>query len=156
MELSPIGPGELLRGRPEMAGRPWPLTLRAQLCDLRPRFLPKGAVGRGDPLARAPAEAVSRRGYRAVARNGRVLLASDQPVTELAGRIAEVRLQTWHRIILPGDPPMPYGILLCIRCSESAADPEYVTRLARRGEGPADLELDVGGGLVLQFQRPVH
>ncbi|HEV2949452.1 MAG TPA: hypothetical protein VGX70_18900, partial [Gemmataceae bacterium] len=37
----------------------------AILGDLRPRFIPKGQIGHG---------------YRAIARNGRVLLASTQPL----------------------------------------------------------------------------
>src|SRR5206468_2022091 len=78
---------------------PWPFALRAVLCDLRPRFLPKAAVGPG---------------RRAVARNGRVLLCSDRPLDALAGQPASVRLQTWHRAILPGDLPAPYGVLLCV------------------------------------------
>ena len=79
-----------------------PLTLHTRLCDLRTRFLPKGAV---------------RQGHRAIARNGRVLLATDRPLAELADRPAQVRLQVWHRAILPGDAPAPYGILLCVRCA---------------------------------------
>src|SRR5262245_62037945 len=92
--LRPLLSGPLV----ESAG--WPLVLHPALCDLRPRFLAKGQVGRGG---------------RAVARNGRVLLAADRPLPELAGRAAHVRLQTWHRALLPGDPPEPHGILLCLR-----------------------------------------
>jgi hypothetical protein len=81
---------DLLGGPLLSAEAPWPLVLRATLCDLRPRFLPKGAVGRA--------------GHRAVARNGRVLLCSDRPVAELAGLAAVVRFQTWHRGLERGEP----------------------------------------------------
>jgi hypothetical protein len=128
----------LLNGPLLAAGVPWPLTLRARLGDLRPRFLPKGPAGRG---------------FRAVARNGRVLLASDRPASELAGRAAEVRLQTWHRVILSGEAPRPWGVLLCVRCLDDAAEVDYVAQLGRAAEGAFDLALEVGGGMRLQFRR---
>ena len=111
--------------------------LRAALGDLRPRFLPKGAVGRA--------------AHRAVARNGRVLLCSDRPVAELAGLAAVVRLQTWHRATLPGDEPGPHGLLLCVRGLERGR-PLYAARLVPCGEAGGDLTLDVGGLLVLEFR----
>src|SRR5262249_44147822 len=80
------------------------LSLQAYLCDLRPRFLAKGGAGQR---------------YRAVARNGRVLLASDQPLEALAGCAARLRLQTWHRAILAGERPEPFGLLLCVRGQSS-------------------------------------
>src|SRR5205823_14428060 len=91
---------DLLQGSLLTKDGSWPLLLCARLCDLRPRFLVKQRVGPG---------------YRAVARNGRVLLASDRQLVELIGCTAWVRIQTWHRALLPGDRPEPYGILLCIR-----------------------------------------
>ena len=127
---------DLLGGPLLTADAPWPLLLRAALGDLRPRFLPKGAVGRA--------------GHRAVARNGRVLLCSDRPVAELAGLAALVRLQTWHRAALPGDEPAPYGVLLCVRGLERGR-PLYAARLAPRAGANGDLTLDVGGTLVLEF-----
>jgi hypothetical protein len=128
---------DLLGGPLLSAGAPWPLVLRATLGDLRPRFLPKGAVGRA--------------GHRAVARNGRVLLCSDRPVTELAGLAAVVRLQTWHRATLPGDAPAPHGLLLCVRALERGT-PSYAARLVRRAEAEGDLVLGVGGLLALEFR----
>jgi hypothetical protein len=128
----------LLNGPLLAAGIPWPLTLRARLGDLRPRFLPKGPAGRG---------------FRAVARNGRVLLASDRPVSELAGRIAELRLQTWHRVILSGEAPRPWGVLLCVHCLGEGAEVEYAARLGHAEDKESDLMLDVGGGMVLLLQR---
>jgi hypothetical protein len=127
---------DLLGGPLLTADAPWPLVLRATLCDLRPRFLPKGAVGRA--------------GHRAVARNGRVLLCSDRPVAELVGLAALVRLQTWHRAALPGDRPAPHGVLLCVRGLEGG-QPAYAARLATRAEADGDLTLDVGGVLALEF-----
>jgi hypothetical protein len=114
----------------------WPLSLAVTLCDLRPRFLPKGSAGRG---------------HRAIARNGRILLASDLPVTDLAGRPARIRLQTWHRALLPGDPLKPHGLLLCLRCADTP-DPLFTTELVSEPTAEADLVLAVGGGRVLEFR----
>jgi hypothetical protein len=105
---------------------------------LRPRFLPKGRAGRG---------------YRAVARNGRVLLASDRLLENLAGRAAAVRLQTWHRVILPGDPPTPHGVLMCVRAIEESREAAYEARLSEDAAGPFAFALDVGGERVLEFRR---
>lgn len=130
----------LLAG-PLVAGdAPWPLALTVRLCDLRPRFLDKGRAGHG---------------YRAIARNGRVLLASDRPLAELPGRVARARLQTWHRAILPGEPARPYGVLLSLRCGHRhAEEPIYTARLVRDPEEGFALTLDVGGGLVLELLLP--
>jgi hypothetical protein len=128
---------DLLRG-PLLDGAAWPLTLTACLCDLRPRFLPKGIGGRG---------------HRAIARNGRVLLASALPLADLPGRAARVRLQTWHRAVLPGDRPKAHGVLLCVRGGGETV-PAFSTRLVRAPEADFGLALDVGGGLVLEF-RPL-
>jgi hypothetical protein len=107
------------------------------LCDLRPRFIPKGRAGKG---------------WRAVSRNGRVLLCSDLPPGDLAGRTALVRLQTWHKAILPGDAPTPFGILLVVRTQEQPRDgPLWKCRLAKAGEADGGLLLDVGGGMRLAF-----
>jgi hypothetical protein len=127
---------DLLHG-PLLTEAAWPLQLRVRLCDFRPRFLPKGTAGRG---------------YRAIARNGRVLLASDLPLAELPGRVARVRLQTWHRAILPGDRPKPHGLLLCVRAAEDVL-PRFRARLVREDEAPCDLRVALGGGLVLEFRR---
>jgi hypothetical protein len=119
----------------------YPLALPALLCDLRPRFLPKGRVGRG---------------YRAVARNGRVLLASDLVLDDLSGRLARVRVQTWHKAILRGDRPAPYGLLLCVREGPVAKG----TEVYRAWLEPATtagkvigvpLRIEVGGGMALVF-----
>ena len=120
-----------------------PLALAVVWCELRPRFLPKGRAGRG---------------YRAVARNGRVLLASDLPLEELAGHPAHMRLQVWHKAVLPGDLPTPYGLLVCSRSqSRLDAGPVFHTQLVpgSRGaaESPSSLTIDVGGGMVLEFQE---
>jgi hypothetical protein len=122
------------------ACRVWPLAFHARLCDLRPRFLGKGTGGRG---------------FRAVARNGRVLLASDISLSDLTGALVRVRLQTWHKAILPGDPAEPYGILVCVRTLPDADDePLYTARLAAPSAEPFDLALEIGGGWRLEFRRP--
>ncbi len=129
----------LLHGPLLQSGTAWPLTLWARLCDLRPRFLPK-AVVRGR--------------CRAVSRNGRVLLASDVPPADLIGRAARLRLQTWHRRILPGDSAEPYGLLLCVRAeSEPPRQPVYATRLVATSSEDFVLGLDVGGRLLLAFRE---
>jgi hypothetical protein len=127
----------LLGGPLLEAGPPSPLTLFVTLCDLRPRFIPKGTVGRG---------------HRAIARNGRVLLCSDAPVADLAGRPARLRLQTWHRAILPGDPPEPYGLLLNVRTRDIAPPADlWAMRLVGGREAAGSLWVEVGGGLVLDL-----
>jgi hypothetical protein len=114
-----------------------PLSLTVSLCDLRPRFIQKCMIGKG---------------YRAIARNGRVLLASDCPLVEMAKRTVCLRVQTWHKAILAGDPPAPYGLLLCIRGKDQGRA-DYVARLVSNSEEPFDLALAVGGGLILEIRH---
>jgi hypothetical protein len=115
-----------------------PLRLGVRLCDLRPRFLLKGRVG--------PA-------YRAIARNGRVLLATDRSLAELVDRPARMRLQVWHRRILPGDAAEPYGLLFSVRgVPLSAQEQMYATRLVGAPASSFALAMDLGGGLVLEFR----
>jgi hypothetical protein len=119
--------------------RDWPLTFCARFCDVRARFLSKGQ---------------SARSHRAIARNGRVLLVSDTELSRLARAVVLVRLQTWHKAILPGDRPVPYGLLMCVRAkSDANTEPVYAARLVGVGEEDFDLALDVGGGLRLEFRR---
>jgi len=136
--MTPDLPPGLLR----TAVTDWPFAAAARLCDLRPRFIDKGAAGRG---------------RRAIARNGRVLLCSNVPLAELAGRTVRLRLQTWNRVILPGDPPATYGVVLYASLLEGA-DLEgftlYTTRLVRITEAGGDVALDVGGGTALELRRP--
>jgi hypothetical protein len=115
----------------------WPLTLSARLCDLRPRFIAKGCVGRT---------------HRAIARNGRVLLASEFPLSELDGKGVQVRFQTWHKAILAGDVPKPYGILLVVRVLSNSSLP-FVARLVPASAEPCDFAINVGGGSRLEFRR---
>jgi len=114
-----------------------PLSFPALLCDLRPRFLAKCRVGTG---------------FRAVARNGRVLLASDRSLEELAGRAVRVRVQAWHKKILTGEQPEPWGVLLCIRCEENGSAEPYTARLTDQCGQEFALALDVGGGMELEFR----
>jgi hypothetical protein len=114
-------------------------SFRAVLCDLRPRFIPKGRAGKG---------------WRALARNGRVLLCSDLALGDLPDQTALVRLQAWHKTILPGDAPTPFGTLLVVRTQEQLRDgPLWKCRLVKAGEGDGELLLDVGGGMMLMFSR---
>jgi hypothetical protein len=128
---------ELLSGR-LVETAPLPLQFIARIGDLRPRFLAKCRVGRG---------------HRSIARNGRVLLASDCALEELAGAAAQVRLQVWHRQILPGDRAEPYGYLLSIRRSGPGL-PNAVfwdLRLVALPAAQPHLLLDVGGRRWLQL-----
>lgn len=137
MSTFPAKLADLLRG-PLLETAGWPIPLAAVLDDLGRSFLPKGRDGRG---------------YRAVARNGRILLASDRPVAELAGQAVCMRLQTWHRRVLPQDPPTPRGILLVVRGDDGPrTTPIYEACLVREAEAPFALALDVGGRLVLVFR----
>jgi hypothetical protein len=114
-----------------------PIVLEAVLGDLQSRFIPKGRVGRG---------------YRAIARNGRVLFAGDRPIADLTDRLAWVRIQTWHKRILPDDPPRPSGLLVCVRSERVVeAIPRYLARLAGIAAEQAAIVIDVGGGSVLEF-----
>jgi hypothetical protein len=93
-------------------------------------------------------------GYRAIARNGRILLASRQPLDELVGRAALIRFQTWHRTILPNEAPETYGVLMCASSRpELGRSAQFIARLCPVTEEPSELALDVGGGLVLEFRR---
>jgi hypothetical protein len=129
-------PSNLLRGRLAESGI-WPLLLRARGCDLRPVFLLKGQVGRH---------------HRAVSRNGRVLLASQLSLTELAGRDVQVRLQTWHKVILPGEPAEPYGLLLCVWPDETGERPAYEAQMLETVNEACALAVEVGGLRLLEFR----
>ena len=125
----------LLSG-PLLEGGTWPLTLRIVLCNLRPRFIPKGSAGRG---------------CRAISRNGRILLCSDLPSEDLEGRSALIRLQTWHKAILPGDVPEPYGLLLYVRTQDDARGSLGKCCLVSSRTAGGELLLEVGGGMTLAF-----
>jgi hypothetical protein len=133
-------PHRLLRGPLLHALHAWPLTVPVLACDLRSRFLVKERVGTG---------------YRAIARNGRVLLATDAPLHELTGQPAQLRLQDWQRATLPGDQPETYGVLLCLRRNlRPSLDQLLLTHLVATPEEGYDLVLDVGGGLSLEVRAP--
>lgn len=135
----PDGVLELLHGRLRPAAGDWPVRLAVRLGEMRPAFLAKGRAGRG---------------HRAVSRNGRVLLASDRPLAGLVGRVARLRMQTWHLRLLPGDPATVHGVLLYVEAADNADTlPAFDVRLCRSGQGNAELALDVGGRLMLAFRR---
>jgi len=138
--------GSLLAGSVCSTG-PWPYILHARCCDLRRRFLVKPSL--------APSGAKGKRGstYRAIARNGRILLCADRPLEELPGRLIRLRLQTWHRVYLPGETPQPHGILLCMRGipDEDTITPVFEMRLRPLAEATGELHIEVGGRMVLDF-----
>jgi len=132
-------PSGLLSGLLLTAEQSLPVRLRALSCDLSSRFLPKGRVGNG---------------YRYIARNGRVLLASDLTLKDLAKQIVEMRLQVWHRALLPEEKPEPFGFLLCVR--GASVDPALALHRASLVAAPAspcELAIDVGGRTWLEFLR---
>jgi len=137
--------GTMLAGQESVPADSESICFQAILCDLRPRFIPKCRVGRG---------------YRAVARNGRVLLASNVPMDLLIEREADIRLQPWRKVILPGERPETYGVLMCARCfdpdhcSGSKRETVYHAHLVNEPPSSADLAVDVGGGMVLVFLSP--
>jgi hypothetical protein len=142
MVLGRLVVDELLRGDRVKDGLP--LSLAAYLGDLRSRFLYKGRAGRG---------------HRYVARNGRVLLVTERVLGEWVDCLAHVRLQIWHRAILPGDRPEAYGVVM--RLGEMSAGSPLPggrgsavsqARLVKPHDGAVDLAVDVGGRLVLEFQ----
>src|SRR6266478_6195002 len=123
------------------------ICFRAILGDLRPRFIPKGQIGRG---------------YRAIARNGRVLLTSRYPLDELIGREADIRLQAWRKVILPGEKPEIFGVLICVRGFE---DSSFLNRSQKHeifhvrlsdDAASAEITLDVGGGSTLVLEKENH
>jgi hypothetical protein len=137
--------GSLLTG-PRCSISQWPYTLHVRCCDLRPRFRVKQTI---------------RSRCRAIARNGRILLCADRPIEELPGRVVRLRLQTWHRVYLPGDAPQPHGVLLCVRSLDSsdrrdAGPTESIVPLFEMGlrplaEAKGELRIEVGGGMMLDF-----
>jgi len=142
-DFNPASPGQDRNSTPPPDSES--VCFRAALCDLRPRFISKGRVGRS---------------YRAVARNGRILLASNLPLESLGGREAEIRLQPWRKIILSGDRPEVYGVLMCVRCldpgdhvgsSRNAGNAVLQTNLVGSCRQPFDLAVDVGGRIFLVF-----
>lgn len=118
------------------------LCLRAVLCDWGRAFIAKGMVGRH---------------YRAISRNGRVLLASDRPLVELKDRLLRLRITHWHRQILPGKSPSPWGLVLSawtlVEQAEDASPRPTVYRahVSRVPLPQADLSIDLGGLRVLSL-----
>jgi hypothetical protein len=68
----------------------------------------------------------------------------------LNGRHFHCRLQVWHRAILPGDVPAPFGLLLCLNTQGPVSQqPSYTLHLANSHKKPYVLRLEVGGGIAL-------
>jgi hypothetical protein len=83
-------------------------------------------------------------------------LASHLPVGSLVNTLAQVRLQIWHKVLLPGTPPVPYGLLLYVRPgSDMSRQPVYQTGLAPSTGNPMAkpplLAVDLGGRMSLEF-----
>jgi hypothetical protein len=111
------------------------------LCDFSSAFIPKGQVGRHS---------------RAIARNGLILLMSSFAGEPLDGALAEMRLRTWNRCILPGSAPEPYGILMVIRPAVRGRFPALresfrQTIFAPTGAAGSPLSLELGGNKYLSI-----
>lgn len=130
---------ELLGGPLASVDAGWPLCLRALACGLSNVFRIK------------PSET---RGYRAVARNGRVLVASRLPLNDLKDRTVSLRIQTWNRRILPGDAAQPWGIVVCIGDELKHSDPSGRYRMSVLAQPPVDaaLHIELGGRKWLEFR----
>lgn len=129
----------ILRGAWEAVGGGWPLSFAVRLCALRPAFIPKGKWGRG---------------FRAVARNGRILLACHAPVDRLAGEVAEARLQTWHRAVGPSVRGA-CGILMCVRAGPAGyPGTHFIGCLSRGLDERREAGLELGGGRFLVLRGP--
>jgi hypothetical protein len=79
-------------------------------------------------------------------------------VEELSGCLVLLRLQTWHRVYLPGEAPQPHGVLLCVRSLDIAkwrdAGPivlPFEMRLRSLAEARGEVRIDVGGRMVLDL-----
>jgi hypothetical protein len=130
---------ELLGGRLASVDAGWPLCLRVVSCGL------------GNVFRIKPSET---RGYRAVARNGRVLVATRLPLTDLKDRTVTLRIQTWNRRILTGDPARPWGILLCIEdVVKHDARPHDRVSVLSQPPANAALHIELGGRRWLAFSQ---
>jgi len=118
------------------------LQMTTALGDLGRAFIPKGGVGRH---------------YRAVSRNGRVLLATDRPLEECGNRIVWLRIACSHRQILSDDESCQWGVLLVAWTPpelSAAASPRpvvYEAHISRDLAPGAELSIDLGGLRVLSL-----
>lgn len=78
------------------------------------------------------------------------------PHETLDSGAAEVHLGIWRRVVLPGQPPEPYGIVLVLRARKSAgsAGTIFQARLGQTAAPGAVLCLDLGGERLLSFLDP--
>jgi hypothetical protein len=77
----------------------------------------------------------------------------------LIEREAAIRLQPWRKIILPGDRPETYGVLMCALClgtsdltglQQTAA---YRSSLVTDAPSTVDLVMKLGGETMMVFCR---
>lgn len=118
-----------------------PVLLDVELCSLNGAFIPKGRVGRH---------------YRAISRNGLILLLSPQPLNNYQDSLVQLRMSVWHRASLPGQTPSPWGILLCVRDRHFPPDEKPTQSLLKATLAPArhpsaKIALDLGGERFINF-----
>ncbi len=116
------------------------LAVDAILCSFGRAFISKGQIGVH---------------YRAISRNGLVLLVSPDPPSRLDGVRARLRLAVWHRAFLRNEPAEPWGILLhatpqISRHAEGVSD-LLQAAIEREALRAAALSIDLGGERILNF-----
>lgn len=119
------------------------LPLEVSFCSLGPSFIPKGKIGDY---------------FQAISRNGLVLLVSPELAREISGLSARLRISVWRRIILPGDSPTPYGLILSTRTLKTEAKRAekrvlMSTSLDASHSAGAALSIELGGQRILNFFR---
>lgn len=108
-----------------------------------PAFIPKGRIGRH---------------FRAISRNGLILLMSSLGTGSFESLPAELRLSTWHQRIFKESAPEPYGVLMILR-PLAAVRPSLDSRqycsmaLGASADADAELVLDPGGNKFLSILR---
>lgn len=118
--------------------------LEAALPPLGAAFISKGKIGRH---------------FRAVSRNGMVLLIGAEQHAEISAARMRLRMSIWHRAHLPNEAAEPWGILLYAQRGE-ANGPAAIPAAGHRGliasldadHAPdSALSIELGGQRVLNF-----
>lgn len=115
--------------------------LDVALPPLGPAFISKGKMGRH---------------FRAVSRNGLVLLICAEPHPEIGAKRMRLRLSIWHRAHLPGEAAEPWGILIYAQRCQGNGSPAIANRSLMAlldDDHAADcaLSIELGGRRVLNF-----
>ena len=115
------------------------ILLDAALPCLAPAFESKGRIGRH---------------FRAVSKNGQVLLLTPREAGEMEDAITRLRLSIWHRPNHSGEKPEPWGISLCAlaNCTGFAAQPRLLFAKLDHGQARgAALSIALGDERFVNF-----